>query len=283
MTNFNRVQRAIEAAINSCPTQAGRSRIEEMTVHCNGYCEPGYGSTNEDIVVTGNWNTISKYDSNTRKSIDVDKTPPRLCEVLEKMSVEIEWDDEWVACCECNGLLRTSPDSYSWKPSYVQTDDGIACENCLDGEDHLNNLEGNCGNANTISSINPEDHNYQKVDYDFESGFHWGQDADPKLIGKALEEQGIYRYLFQIDSQGQFDTRFSVWIHESEMDQFNETSFDKAKTDGPSNAARISAGLKEASKQMAQLKGEGIKYANVSSNGVEVKLVSPEDFIEGKM
>jgi len=280
MSKLIRALLAIKAAINSCSTKNGQYRIEEMTVHYNGYCEPGYDG---DIIVTGDWNVISQYDEFTRKSIDLDKTPARLCNVLEKIGVEIEWDDEWANCSECCGLLRTRPDSYSWTPSYVNTDDGIVCDDCLDGEAHLSSIESDCSAANTISSIDPDDYGYTRINEDFASGFHSGQDADPKLIGGALEDQGIYRYIFQIDSRGQFDTKFSVWVHSSEMDRFDERHFNNAHTDGPSNAARLRSGLKEASKQMDKLKGDGIKHANITPDGVKVKLVSHKDFIEGNM
>jgi hypothetical protein len=198
--------------------------------------------------------------------------------------VTIEWFDEWDSCCECSKLFRTSPDSYGWKPQYVATDNGCVCVECVDAEEHLKALEGNHHSANTIETIDPADHGYRLVKDGFEHGFHEGQDASPEKIAQALRAQGIERFLFQLDRVQQFDTSFSVYVHEDEADKLDEEAFEGAETDGPSVSGAMKRGLQEATLAMSQLAdGDGVKVATVHADGTATaKLVSPEDFIAGK-
>src|SRR5208337_893734 len=121
--NLKRARRAIEAASMSAKTREGRGRVEDVQLHYAGVAEPGYD--NHDIVATGNWNDISK--SSRHESDDI---MTRLGDVLSKLGVELEWEDEWATCDECMKLVRTSPDSYSWQRSYVDNDDGRTCVEC---------------------------------------------------------------------------------------------------------------------------------------------------------
>ena len=131
---------------------------------------------------------------------------------------QLEWSDEWTSCCYCGKAVRTQPDSYSWTPSFILGDCEILCSDCLDPDDHLAGLEGNYNKALTINSIDPANHGYVLLEAGFESGFHPGQNANPRTIGKNLIALGITRFLFKIDDTGQFDTTFSVWIHQDELE-----------------------------------------------------------------
>jgi hypothetical protein len=280
--NVKRALRAIEAAAASCKTREGRNRIEEVQLHTAGVVEPGYDS--DAIVATGNWNDCTRYNRETRQSETIEDVPSRLGSVLEKMGVTIEWLDEWDACGECSRLVRTRADSYSWKPSYVSTDSGLVCFECIDPAEHLESLEGNPRTANTIETIDPAQHGYTLIQGDFEHGFHPGQDADPKVIADSLRKLGVCRFLFQIDRNGQFDTRFSVYVHNDELPELDPAAWKAAPKDGPSVAEAMERGLKAATVAASQLAdGEGVKVATVHADGTATaKLVSPEDFIAGK-
>lgn len=276
--NSRRAHTAIEAASASAKTSEGRNRVEEVQLHFDGVVEPGY--KDHAIVATGNWNDISKT-----KHHDSDGIMPRLGAVLEKLGVELEWSDEWDTCNECSKLFRTSPDSYGWQRSFAEVDGSILCVECLadDPAEYLRSLEGETKRCNSIKAINPAKHGYVLVEDSFENGFHPGQDADPKVIGKALGAQGIERFLFNLDSTGQFDVRFSVYVHEEEADKLDREKFDEAEKDGPSVSEALKRGLQEASAKMAELPdGQGVKYAKLSADGTaSVRVVSPEEFIEG--
>jgi len=289
---LKRAHKILEAAYNSAVSNEGRCRIEAMQVHV-GYAEPGYGTLEgDDIIVTGDFNECSSYDWDTKTRTLVDDIPERVAKVLESAGIEIEWNDEWAECCECYKLVRTSADSYGWTASFALIDDcEIICSECLEEnpEEHLKSLEGFADKANTLNGIHPEEHDYVCIG-EFERGFHPGQDDDPRLAAKALEELGLERWLFNIDNVGQFDTRFSLWIHESEIDSGDANFMSKLTTllnkraVGPSVSQSIKRGLEEASRKMGNLSGEGIKYAKINEDGTaDVKNVSAEDFIKGKI
>lgn len=226
-TDWQRIQNILMAAENVAVGWEAKSRIQDIQIH-SGYAEPAYDS---ELVATGNWNNVTKWDRNTNTRVIVDSTISRVAALLEKMGFNLEWSDEWTTCSDCCKLVRTSPNSYGWQPSYTINDGEIICKNCVDPETHLSNLEGNERAANQIESINPEDYGYVKLD-DYEHGWHPGQNASPKLIAAALREQNVSRFIFNMDSVGQFDQHFSVWVHESEIHLLDEADFFSHNTNG---------------------------------------------------
>ena len=237
---FARAQRVLEIAC----------RMAEKTDKANGggytvqnsiseiglfthYSEPGYDG---ELIALGNWNDVISYDHTTKTRKVVSNLPTRVGDILEKLGFELEWIDKWTNCCDCGGLVRTQGDSYSWTRSYHEcTGNGeVSCIDCLqaDPESYLSELEGNCDTANTISEIDPADHGYVKVNEDsYESGYYPGQHDQPQKVAKELEKMGVSRYLFNIDSVGQFESKWSVFVHESEKDLL----FPDDENEGPNN------------------------------------------------
>jgi hypothetical protein len=202
------------------------TRIDEIQLHYDGYAEPGYYEPTSGIIATGNWNKISSYNSTNKIVEHISNLPCRISSLFEKMGIEIEWSSEWEACCDCGKLVRTQPDSYSWTKSYQFLDgEGVRCIECLeeDPEAYLETLEGISNQANTMHSIDPCKHGYVKVNEDtYESGWHPGQHDDPVKVAKELRNRGIDRFLFGIDSVGQFDSKWSVYVHQDEADLLND-------------------------------------------------------------
>lgn len=191
-------------------------QLQDIQLHHEGYAEPGYKTPESGIIATGNWNNITKYVNG--QHITLNDYPSRIGRLFERLGVEIEWSDEWTECSNCYKLIRTSADSYSWQPSYVMGDGEIECSECIaeHAEEHLKELEGRTSTCNTISGIDPEDHGYVKYNEDsYENGFY-GVNDDPKKIAAELRGKGIERFLFQLDENQQFCSRFSVYIHKSE-------------------------------------------------------------------
>ena len=189
MTNNDedRIGWAIEAALNSATTREGRNRIEDMSRY-TGYAEPGY-SDPEAGIVCGNWNEVTRWNRATNNIETIDRIAVRLGNVLEHLGADLVWEDEWSECSECGKLVRVSPDRYEWTASYYEFDGSRICLECLDSEEYLQDLEENDERVNTMFDLS--DHGYELVTDDFEVGFHRGQDADPKLIGKLLREGGF--------------------------------------------------------------------------------------------
>lgn len=262
-----------------------------------GYAEPGYDDPESGLIATGNWNSQTRcrriYPSpiptwphvenpDATETIE-DKTMPRIAAILEKLDIELEREDEWQACEECHKLVRTSPDSYGWTKSYWQGECGITCQNCVasDPEDYLESLEGNATVACTLD-IDLEKHGYEKLDSKYQNGLYGGQCDDPQVIAKSLQEQGITRFIFEIDNVGQFYVSFCVWVHKSKLpSEFDEGNISSV---GADPAAGMQAALKDASAKMGALQGDGVRVAKCdSSTGIATaRLVSPEGFINGK-
>jgi hypothetical protein len=214
---MKRIWKAVEAAINSAKTIQTKNRLEDIAIHTSGYAEPGYSG---EIIATGNWNVIGEaWSQSEARFIGGDNTPRRLMSVLEKLGVAIEWSDEWSYCDSCSKLVRTVGDSYAWRPSYAIFNESICCHECLksNAKEYLEHLEGKYSHCCTID-VNPAEYNYVKAG-EYQHGFYPGQTDDPKLIAKDLRSKGVYRFIFTLDRNGQFDQRFSVWIHEDEMEQ----------------------------------------------------------------
>jgi len=238
----------------------------------DGYAEPGYDDP-EYLVLIANWNGYS--DGN------------ELEKLLETCGCSIEWSDEWIACGECWKLARTSPDYYGWTPSYVLFHGcEPVCHECMSADEGMQRdyveqeLEDNCDKADTLG-LDLEGLDYTRLDEDFQSGLYGGQCADPHKIGAALRERGIERFVFQVDSVGQFDSRFSCWIHNDDMPE-GGLELDSTETDGPDPAQRMKAALQDASAKMSGLSGEGVKVATCNADGTaDVRLVSKDDFIAG--
>lgn len=185
-----------------------------------GYAEPGYGNADgDDVVVLANWNAIDEYDRIKAERVTLSRGPCKLGTLFEKMGADIEWSDEWTECDECYKTFRTSPDCYSWTPSYVAHDDGYTCHECTMKGDIpellKNEYEGETRKCWTLGD-DLEEYGYTKVDKEFESGWHPGQTDDPREVAKQMADAGIERYVFVKDEQSQFYSKWSVWIHNTE-------------------------------------------------------------------
>lgn len=223
-----------ETILRVCEKAGG----ERFQLHYDGYAEPGYDDPESKLIATGDWNSrtetrrvypspfpcwLTVKDPNATYTFH-DRTMPRIGAILEKLGVELEWEDEWVACNECYKLIRTQPDSYSWLKSYwLQDGIGYYCKDCIldDPEDYLEYLDGNSRNADTLG-IDLEKYGYQRVKEDYENGWY-GIEDDPEAIADDLRAVGIEHFIFTIDCSGQFNTYFSIWVHKTEYDKLQET------------------------------------------------------------
>jgi len=289
MTNQNiwkRIEWVLEAA-KSVAKEGWqcKSRIEDIGLY-SGYAEPGYSDPECGVIATANWNAVTEYDRETRKTKTIDDTITRVAKIFEQLGVEMEWSDEWSECGECYKLVRTSPDSYCWKPSYVCGDGYMTCMECMDYEEHLRELEGDENRCNQIDGIDFEECGYLLIEDDFKHGMHYGMDASPQNIANLLRKIGVERFVFNQEEQSQFYISFSVWLHEDEKHLLEAArlALEEGETDGPSVAAALERGLREASRQADELRKdtkEGIVYSKIGPDGAKTRIVSEEEFIKG--
>ena len=197
-----------------------QNHFEQITDHITRYFgkhnidheihEPGID--NEKQVIVANWNNV---DSDFRKYIE--------------NFFELDWEDESDYCSNCYQHIHTTPSYYGDDMRHVYTDKGALCKTCA-----LENPEW-IFDEFTFDSAHPpiyhkaipawlqcklEDHDYipfQSVDSAckdvFESGLHADQTDTPEKVCKLVTELlGPRDMLFCIDSAGQFDVHFSVYI-----------------------------------------------------------------------
>ncbi len=285
---MDRVYRIIEAASGSAKTSEGRSRIDAIQICTAGYAEPGYDDPKSGVIAFGNWNDIGRWNEAERRFVSIDDTPCRVARLLEKLGVELEWEDEWVLCERCDKAVRCEPDSYGWKRSYWHDDNGsVACAGCIneDPAEYLESLEGDTSRCVTLD-MDLGDHGYVLLQDGFEHGFYGGQDADPELIGKALREQGVGRFIFTLDGTGQFDIRFSVWVHRDDIDRLDVEAWEQAPKDGPSVVKGLRRALDDASRKMAELPDvpghPKVARCDAGTGTARVRTVTPQEFVDGK-
>jgi hypothetical protein len=211
------LERILQAAVNSLAqgkrnahcadsneTAMRRAQSElECFDYASEYGEPGYDNPRRGIVFA-NWNPF----------------PRGLDDVLERAGYSVEWSDEWIVS-ETGKAYRSSPDSYGWKPYYVLTDDGDVI-----GGDEIESGDQLEWYVNEYLLNNPRRANVFKIDLaalgfkrfngEFETGFHPGQNDDPKQvcahIRRDLPDHDI---VFSLDSVGQFDQKWTAWTRPS--------------------------------------------------------------------
>jgi hypothetical protein len=211
-------------------------------------------------VLSANWNHVSRETQN----------------LLERAGYSLDWCDAVCGCSGCYKAIQTQPSHYGWKPEYVALDGEILCEECVkeDPSSILDEYRGNPAKALTLDGIDLADHGYARVEQDFENGFHRGQDDDPKAIARALEARGIEDFIFTVDSVGQFDMRFSVWV---KRDEAYRAVGVEGKCDVPPNVL-----LDRALRSIPAPTGQGIQYSKVHADGtVTTRTLTNEEFIAG--
>jgi hypothetical protein len=275
--------RLIRAALSVANEPRAKGRIDEMDVrdHVDDF------DFDEPVVAVGNWNEISVYRQVTGATggghhETLDATPKRLGRALEKIGVELAWSDCVDTCDDCNKLLNTNPSSYGWQPRYVSTEHGTCCLECLDPVQHLEELEGQPNRANNLAHVEPSEHGYFLFEEGLEHGWHPGQDASPEVIAKAMRKRGIERFLFHIDDIGQFDMKFSVYVHEEEREKASKVeTLTREEVDGPSVSEAAKRGLQAATVASSALTGDGVKYVKVVGDQVvEARVIPPDEFAE---
>lgn len=177
-----------------------KSEIDNLT-YATGYAEPGYTDPEKGVVLL-NWN----------------KFPRGLDDILERAGYAIEWSDEWSTCSDCGKLVRTSPDGYSWQPSYrIMNECEIVCDDCIDWPDYLQSIEDDADTC-CMAACNPAEHGYRLISDPgkFENGFHPGQTDNPHEILKTYSDRGETGIVFRLAETSQFYCKFEVWQREQE-------------------------------------------------------------------
>lgn len=145
---------------------------------------------------------------------------------LEDVIGDWGFDDEYQLCFECGEtIMRTSPDSYGWRPEYYQNEVVMCCMNCFEDnykDGYIESMVNDPSKALEFTLISEDDlyeEGFEQYnDSRYENGWHRGQTDDPKKIYKQLRHQ-YDEVVFTIDSVGQFDVSFSAWVRGGSEDE----------------------------------------------------------------
>jgi len=197
------------------------SEAQVVHDHASEYGEPGYRVSDDTtpIILFGDWwCRCDKKDGG--KLHGLSDHHPMLFAQLEAQGVEFEWYDEWVVDHENDKAYRSEPDSYMWQPSYVLTDD---CELLTPDDDIEAWIERAVDTpSRAIPSViytgaDLVGEGFEQHNSYFESGWHPGQDDNPKVITEQIRRyEPDAEIVFVIDSTGQFDMRFSAYYRTGE-------------------------------------------------------------------
>lgn len=124
------------------------------------------------------------------------------------------FSDEYITCSDCGEVIKTSPDSYGWKPDFAIVNDcELLCGECIRfrPQDYLQDLINNPKKANTIIYDDSlVELGFKKITEDFEAGWY-GRYDDPEKILERMEKK-YFEVIFSITSNGQFSTDYVCWV-----------------------------------------------------------------------
>lgn len=219
-TTWERVTRLIKAATGS-EYDDQQTIVYEIAA---GYCEPDY--PNCGIVVLGDWNDKTKWDSELKRSVSLtntkaDTVPGRLYAALKRIpGVECDWHDEYVTCDECYKAFRSSADSYSWTFYGAWNGDGYTCASCIkdDPTPFIDQYVNDSDKAITWADENlMEKNGWVKVENDnsYSGDYHngwYGREDNPASIMADLHDLGHEDVVFLIEGTGQFEISFAPYV-----------------------------------------------------------------------
>lgn len=244
------------------------------------YIEPGYSLEGIQVgILVSDWN----YFDEPAQEVN-DETYPL------DMFFSLEWEDEWSECGSCYKLVRTQADCYSWTPSYALTNGELICHECLHEDEYLQEklLEEMINNPQKVDTVglDLEALGFHLIEETCDRGWyrHNANQEPDEILKGILQKYPDAEVVFGDLQASQFETSFSVYVRMDWSDEIHEEL--KAIIQGKAKVGELARsmerGLKEASKQMADLQGDGVKYAKIGSDGqVSVRMVSQEEFIKG--
>lgn len=185
------------------------------------YGEPGYGNSTDTLIVLGYyWCRCDRFGTDQRGNTlhSIEDHYPRTWQALESSGVRFEWYDEWYADYEAGKCYRTEPDSYSWQPSIVYSEDR---GDYMTPDDDISVWIDWATDDPTVRAIprgictgaELETLGYILYSGQNETGWHPGQNADPADVVAALrrEHGDEASIICTLDYVQQFDVSWSVY------------------------------------------------------------------------
>ena len=269
-------------------TRQGQSQLQDVTFCTEGYAEPGYSDPKSGVIAFGNWNDVSHWNarisgSSSPMMMPLAGSPSCLKRLASNSNGRTNGRRANNAEKQFAARPTVTPGSGTTPKSKAAPSAATVLK--ADPTAYLESLEGEENSCLTIS-LELEEHGYVLLEGGYEHGFYGGQDADPRLIAKALKNQGISRFVFDLDSVGQFDLSFSLWVHKDELASLDEGAFAAVTKDGPSVSEGLRRSLEDAATKLSSLPDvpghPKVARCDVSTGTALVKLVTPEAFVAGQ-
>lgn len=208
----------------------------------------------------------------------------------EEVSIDdfnIEWgfSDEYdrCRCGNCDKIVRTSPNSYTWTPPLFIDGEGYISDDCVaegDFDDYI--LEEYANVQKSIpESRDPSDLGLVQINEDsFQNGFFHGMDDTPDPIIESLNNADIDVWFVVHPSQ--FHCDFDVYVKECDYNAAVNILEGTDTYQGYSTAGNLEKALSSIKLQPESTEGVTVNTVDVSSGTVKTKVVSNQDFIDGK-
>lgn len=172
----------------------------------------------EQAVIVAHWFDIDEAAGKHRAEA--------IQKAMEKFLVRAHFEDEVAECDKCGTAVEMQPTHWGWQPDFIQSEDAdLICRDCVEQADE-DDLEDMLQSYINVVSAVPDwvKKDLQRLGFvcleddemacaRFESGFHPHQTDDPHKVAKHIrEELPDHDFAIAINSVGQFDVNWSVWI-----------------------------------------------------------------------
>lgn len=172
--------------------------------YCENYGEPGYClESGTKALLLADWNNVPKHVFNALKK-----------------QYTLDWYDEYIIDYNNSLAYRTSPDSYSWTPSYVILDGEFLFPTDIEGnaEAYLELFENDSSLIWIFDTDYLTDNGFEQVNSEyFESGWYGREDNPTDILDKLLKDYPNGKFIFCNLENSQFATRFDVYGKDLEV------------------------------------------------------------------
>ena len=205
--------------------------LMDEKMHNEVYIQIGDYEDEKAFLIIGGWDDIATLESWMAKKKLID--PSGEDDYLDKdfdSFAGYGWgfNDEFELCSGCSEkVIRTSPDSWGWRPDFIITANGVFCCECVaadvsggeeEQEAYIEDKVNNPNSAVNTSCINDDDlerMGFERVNEYKErwtGGLRVGAD-NPRDVYKQIREKfPDAEILFVVEAVGQFDIEFTVFV-----------------------------------------------------------------------
>ena len=155
------------------------------------------------------------------------KKAEAITDALGKFQIRTAFEDEVAECDMCGTAVEIQPTHYGWQPNWIYDKEEMEyiCRHCVEQadadelEDYIESFKCELRAVPDWMAKDLQRIGFVCMEDDalacarFESGWHPHQTDDPNKVAKEIEEKLPHHdYVFKLNSVGQFDVNYSVFI-----------------------------------------------------------------------